>query len=290
MMIQFAGMIRRPLPFARLLAISGMLAIAVPTMLTVARVHWTSQEGTQGPIILATTAWLLWRLRTVLSSESAPPVGMAWVMALVPLVLVHAFSRIYSILPIETASTYLIGLVAATAYFGLSIVRRFWFPFLYPAFLIVPPVSFAAELTLPLKLWISAKCVGMLHALGYPVALSGATIQIGQYELLVRQACAGLGSLVTLCAVGLFYVHLRREADLRSSVVLLVAIVPVAIAANAVRVAMLVLLTWYFGNGVGQGVAHEAAGLLMFCVAMALMFGISSALDALASDRDPRNG
>lgn len=274
---------------ARTFALIGMVAIVLPTLLAIARNHWSSQEGSQGPIVLATGIWLFWRARDTLYREAAPLTGMAWAYAIVPLMAIYAFARVYRILPLESAITYLIGILIAVLYLGPALVRRFWFPFVYLAFLIVPPSILVSELTQPLRIWISAVVVDALHALGYPVAASGAIIQIGPYELLVRYACAGIGSLLTLCAVGLFYVHLRRDAGARFGSALLVAIVPVAVVANLVRVAIVILLTWYFGAVIGEGVAHEAAGLLMFGIAMLGMFAIDGALSALSGSRGHRH-
>lgn len=281
---------RLPLSSTRLFALLGMGVIAIPTLLRIARDHWGSQEGSQGPIILATGIWLFWRSRKVLLRESRPLAEAVWVLPVIPLVLIYAFARVYRILPLESAVVYLLTILIAVLYLGPALVRRFWFPFAYLAFLIVPPAILTAELTQPLKIAISAIAVKVLYALGYPVAASGAIIQIGPYELLVRYACAGLGSLLTLCAVGLFYVHLCRETGMRFGAALLVAIVPVAVLANLVRVLIIILLTWYFGAAVGEGVAHELAGLLMFCVAMLGMFAIHGALSALGGKDRQRDG
>jgi exosortase len=274
---------------ARLFLIAAMAAVAVPTIVSTARDHWASLEGAHGPLILATGAWLLWRVRAVLYREAAPLKSAAWPLALIPPALIYAFARVYRILPLETTMIYVMGVLTAVIYLGPALVRRYWFPFFYLAFLIVPPNTLTADLTLPLKISISAVSVNFLHALGYPVGLSGATIQIGQYELLVRDACAGLGSLLTLCAAGLFYVHLRRDAGVRFGVALLLAIVPIAILSNLVRVLIVVLLTWHFGSAVGQGVAHELAGLMMFCIAMLCMFATDGALSALGSRKQLRD-
>lgn len=278
----FAALVPRlRLPRARLFAVAGLAALAVPTIVTVAREHWSTPEGAQGPIVLATGGWLLWRVRDALRREAAPLQGWAWPLAVMPLALIYAFARAFGILSVETITVYLIGLLTALIHLGPALIGRFWFPFAYPALLTVPPANIIAELTQPLKIWISGASVDLLYALGYPVALAGATIQIAQYELLVQQACAGLSSMLTLCAIGLFYVHLRRNAGVTYGAALLLAIVPVAVLANLVRVLMLVLLTWYCGAAVAQGVAHDFAGLLMFFVGMLAMFAIDAALSAL---------
>jgi exosortase len=143
-----------------------------------------------------------------------------------------------------------------------------------------------AAVTQPIKIAISSWAVSLLHIIGYPVASSGVTIQIGQYQLLVAAACAGLNSIVTLTALCLFYVYLRHRSNMMAFVVVSLAAIPVAIISNFVRVLALVLITYHFGDAVAQGFVHDFAGLLMFSVALLTIFGI----DQLASPLFTRFG
>ncbi|TVV71967.1 exosortase [Sphingomonas solaris] len=277
-------------PPSRLFAVAGLACVILPTLAAAGQQHWSSPEGSQGPIILATGAWLLWRARATFARDAAPLRGWASLPVLAGPALLYAFGRAYGILSIETAMAYLLFVGAALVHLGPRLFRRFWFPLFYLAFLVVPPPTLVAEITQPLRLWISATSVDMFHALGYPVALSGATIQIAQYELEVRTACAGLNSMLTLGAIGLFYIHLRADAGIRYAALLVVAIVPVAILANFVRVSVLVLLAWYVGADAAQGLSHELAGLLMFSVAMLGLFVVDTVLNALGAGLRPRRG
>jgi exosortase len=116
--------------------------------------------------------------------------------------------------------------------------------------------------------------VSLLHGLGYPIASSGVTIQIAQYELLGAAACAGLNSLVTLGALCLFYVYLRHRSNPVAFALVCLAVIPVAMFSNFVRVLVLILVTYYFGEATAQGFVHEFAGLLMFAVALLTMFAV----------------
>jgi exosortase len=109
-------------------------------------------------------------------------------------------------------------------------------------------------------------------------------IQIGQYELLVKQACAGLGSLFTLMAIGFLLIHLTR-LSLPGSLVLTVAIIPIAIIANFVRVVILVLLNFYMGDAVAQSFAHDVAGIFTFALSAAGMLAFSLILERSWSAR-----
>jgi exosortase len=260
----------------------GLAALVVPTLISIARQHWSTEDGAHGPIILATGLWLIWRARAWLAQHALPIRGWLWAVPLLPLLLAYAFARAYNILSVETGVLYLMLVLVALGYWGWAAARHLWFPLFYFAFLIVPPGSIVAELTLPLKLWISQAAVELLYLFGYPVAQTGAALHIDQYELLVETACAGLGSLLTLSALGLLYVHLRWNSGLRRSVALMALVLPIAILANFIRVVVLVLLTYYFGNEVAQGVAHDAAGMLMFVIAMLGMLAADALLQRFA--------
>jgi exosortase/archaeosortase family protein len=101
---------------------------------------------------------------------------------------------------------------------------------------------------------------------------------VAQHQLLVEDACAGLNTLVSLIALCCFYIYAVRPAGLRGAAPLLLAVVPVALLANFMRVILLILITYYFDNEVAQGFIHQGAGLLMALVALAALMGVDVAL------------
>ncbi|WP_162302009.1 exosortase V [Croceibacterium ferulae] len=255
-----------------IVALLGLLAMAVPTMVSIAQDHWATEYGVHGPIILATGAWLIWRERKMISAERRELTSALWAVPVLIFGLVWLFARTFAILSVESLALYFVLLTATIVYLGPQVARKLWFPFLYLAFLIVPPGSLIDELTQPLKMWISAAAVDLLSIVGYPVANTGAIIQVGQYQLLVADACAGLMSLLSLTAIGLFYNYLNSGNDAKRAAVLLTAIIPMAVLANLIRVVALVLLTYHAGSQVAQGFMHDMAGLFTFSVALAGMF------------------
>ncbi len=133
--------------------------------------------------------------------------------------------------------------------------------------------------------------VNALYHLGMPIAQAGVTIQIGQYELLVADACSGLNSLISLSAISLFYVYLRHHAHPRYALVLVLAVLPIALLANMVRILFLVLLTYFAGEAIAQGFLHDFAGLTMFLVALIAIFSLDyllgKLLPGLSRNNDP---
>jgi exosortase len=252
----------------------GLAAIALPTMIQVARVSWSTEQGGHGPIVLATGIWLLWRELKVGNAEPRPGNLTIGLVLMAPLIAIFLLARITGVLEIEAFAMYGSVITAAYLLVGRAVLRTIWFPLVYLAFTLPPPDSVVAAVTQPIKIAISTWVVSFLDLVGYPVASSGVTIQIGQYQLLVAAACAGLNSIVTLGALCLFYVYLRHRSNFTAFVVMSLAAIPVAIISNFVRVLVLVLVTYHFGDAAAQGFIHDFAGLLMFAVALLTVFGI----------------
>jgi exosortase len=257
------------------------LAFAVPTLIGIAHASWATEQGGHGPMVLAVAIWLIVRDRAAVQALARPGSATITALLLVPLLIVYVFARITSIIEIEALAMYGALLVVAYGFVGLSAMIRLWFPLLFLLFAVPPPDTLYALLTQPLKIAISDWSVDLLYALGYPVASSGVILQIGQYQLLVAAACSGVNSLLSLTALGLFYSYIRHGSHPVQMSILVLFTVPIAIAVNLVRVLMLMLITYYFGEAAGQGWFHEFAGLSMFVVALAMVYAVDETVGAI---------
>jgi exosortase len=258
--------------------IGGLIAV-IPTLLSVAKESWSTEQGAHGPIVLATGLWLYWR-----RWPAARPYRMAGdtrIAALAALICapIYIVSRIINIIELEGFFMYALLLSGTYWLIGWPALKKLWFPIVYMLFVFPPPDTVVAMITQPLKIGISQVAIDLLHACGYPIAGSGVTINIGQYQLLIAAACAGLNSLISLSAIGLFYIYVRHNANWRYAVLLMFAIVPVAVVANFIRVIVLILITYHMGDAAAQGFLHNFSGITMFLFSVLGIFGV----DALAS-------
>lgn len=254
--------------------VAGILSVLIPTMIYVATKSWTTEQGAHGPIVLAAGLWLLWR-EWVVARPYAQPAPPKWVMLFfLPVIALYFVARVSQIVELEGILMYATLMVVLYSFVGKTAMKIMWFPLLYLLFIFPPPETFVAVTTNPLKILLSEWATNSLHVLGYPIGHSGVTIQIGQYSLLVADACSGLNSLISLTAIGLFYVYLRHHANIRYALLLLLVIVPVAVFANLVRIQVLILLTYYGGESVAQGFLHDFAGMTTFFTALVTIFAV----------------
>ncbi len=262
----------------------GLLALYVPTIVDLARNIWTTEEQSQGPIVLAICVWLSWRVWAKIDdpSTSAPAPLAGWLLIAVGL-LVYVFGRSQRILSAQTLSVIFVLP-------GLVLLMRGWrqltaaaFPLFFMIFLIPLPATMVDAITQPLKLAVSSVATMVLWAFGYPIARSGVILQIGQYQLLVADACAGLHTLFSLEAMGLLYLNVVRHTSLLRNVTLAVLIVPISFTANVIRVMVLALITYHLGDEAGQGFLHGFAGLVLFMTALVFIIATDSGLRWIAA-------
>lgn len=261
-----------------LLLTGGWLVMFVPAYHGLANTIWAGDEQGHGPIILAVSLWLLYAKRQALAELPRQPATLAAVALLLLGIASYALGRSQVIWTLEIGAQIIVLVALLLLFFGAGALRVAWFPLFFLIFMIPWPGDWVAVVTAPLKAAVSSVAADLLHMMGYPVGRSGVILTVGPYQLLVADACAGLNSMFTLEALGLLYMNLMRYTSMARNVTLAVLIIPIAFVANIVRVMILVLVTYHFGDEAGQGFVHDFAGLVLFLVALILIFAVDSLL------------
>ena len=260
----------------------GLLVLYVPTFYDLANGLWTSEEQAHGPIILTLSLWLIYRQwpRMMEKSEGRPTSNMGWIVAVIALVL-YIIGRSQQILIFEIGS--FIWMLAAILLIkrGSSALKALWFPLFFLLFMIPLSGAIVSALTMPMKMAVSYVAEHILFWADYPIARNGVILQIGSYQLLVADACAGLQTLLTLEALGLFYLNLIHHTSVLRNVTLAILIVPISFTANVIRVIVLTLITYHYGDAAGQGFLHGFAGMVLFTSALILILSVDTLLQFL---------
>lgn len=254
----------------------GLLTLAlallyVPSYMDLYRIVWSTDEQGHGPIIFAVSVWLFFRHRHAVAALAVKPVPVwGWSILLVSL-LVYALGYSQTFLMLEVGSQVGVLMAMVLLCWGRAALRVVWFPLFFLVFMTPLPEALVAVVTGPLKSAVSVVAAEILYFAGYPVSRVGVILNVGQYQLLVADACAGLNSMFTLEALGLLYMNLMQYKSVARNVTLAVLVVPIAFGANVVRVMILVLVTYHFGDAAGQGFIHGFAGMVLFMVGLILV-------------------
>jgi len=266
-------------------AILGMLVLYLPTLYTLFTGIWSTESYAHGPIILALSIWLLtrqWPEMTAAATGVRHPAG--WPLFAFGLLL-YVIGRSQDVLMFEMASFIVVLASQLLIWYGGVALRVQWFPFFFLLFMIPLPGVIVDTVTMPMKMAVSYATEHLLYWVGYPIARTGVILQIGQYQLMVADACAGLQTLLTLESLGLFYLNVVRHTSPVRNVVLALLIIPISFTANVIRVIALTLITYYFGDAAGQGFLHGFAGMVLFVSALCLIICVDSVLQYLVKQR-----
>ncbi|WP_426208220.1 exosortase B [Massilia sp. TWP1-3-3] len=262
------------------LALALVLALMyIPSLYRMFTGPWGTEEQAHGPIILGIALWLIYRNWNAMlaASEGAPGSWLGWPALLLGCGL-YFLGRSQDIALFEIGSLLanLAGLLLLAR--GGAALRVQWFALFFMLFMLPLPGSLVDMLTLPMKTAVSYLVDKLLYWAGYPISRTGVILQIGQYQLLVADACAGLHTLFTLEALGLLYLNVVRHQSLARNVLLAILIVPISFASNVIRVLVLTLVTYHLGDAAGQGFLHGFAGMVLFVSALVLIIAADSLL------------
>ncbi|MCB1907684.1 MAG: exosortase B [Rhodocyclaceae bacterium] len=255
----------------------------VPSLVDLFQTLWATDQNAHGPIVLAVSLWFLWfRAKQVreerLPARPAPVVGWATTLLGVAAFVIGRSQGVY-LLEVGSLVPVLVGMTLL--FFGARILRRMWFAYFFMCFMVPLPGSIVDVLTQPMKIAVSWGAQHLLDVLGYPVGRSGVVLTVGQYQLLVADACAGLNSLFTLEALGLLYMNVMRHESAARNAVLALLIVPISFCANLLRVVVLALITYHLGDAAGQGFLHGFSGMVLFITALLLIMAVDGVLSRM---------
>ena len=266
----------------------GVLALLLPSAAHLWKTLWDEEAYAHGPIVLGILAWVVYKIRppSIGSTTVASQViGFALLLAGLGMYVVGRSQN----LPVVDLTAFLPILFGAVLMLGgKAALRTYWFPLLFMVFLIPLPGFLLDMMTLPLKEKVSVLAESLLYQAGLPIGRTGVMLTIGQYQLMVADACSGLNSMFSLSAMGILYLYLMGHSSPARNIILVLLILPIAFLANLIRVIFLILLTYYFGDEAGQGFLHGFAGMFLFVIGLTLLFGIDNLLGKIGFFADKK--
>jgi exosortase len=156
-------------------------------------------------------------------------------------------------------------------FFGKGMLRELRFPLLVLLLAIPFPEIIFNKITFPLQLLASRIASDILPMLGVPTLQQGNVIQLPIMKLEVAEACSGIRSLMSLFTLAIFYGYFLERTTTRR-VILALASIPIAVAANVVRIVGTGLCVEYWDPDKALGFFHEFSGWVMFLVSLCCLY------------------
>lgn len=245
-----------------------MAVLYAPVFHLLYKEKWDMVDYGHAPFILPLALFIAWTKRkTLVEIAKKSPAGfyLPGFLLILFSAFIFNFGWRWDYMLIQTISLIpmLIGLL--TFLYGPAIFRPLLFPIAYLLLLVPPPLGILDAITLPMRHFASVAAEIVLRTLQYPVTREGLLLHLGGHEIFLGAPCSGFRSLITMLSLGLIYVYFNK-GNFKKNLVLILAIVPLAIFGNVVRVLIITFLTYYFGSEVGQGFLHEFSGMVVFVI------------------------
>src|SRR4051794_1599975 len=262
---------RRDLMIAMALS-AAVLALYSGVLAGLTRQWATDDNYSHGFFVLPLALFFTWERRAALRAAVGRPSLAGLVLIAASLVLLLA-GRLGAELFLTRVS--LIGVLAGTVLYvwGREHLRILAFPIAFLALMVPLPAILFNKIALPLQLLASRVGETAIAAAGIPVVREGNVLQLPTRDLEVAEACSGIRSLVSLLMLGIVLGYFT-EKRIGPRVIVALAAVPIAIAANAARVAGTGLASELVSPAAAEGFFHAFSGWLMFVVAFAGLLSV----------------
>jgi len=231
---------------------------------------WQITDFSHGFLVPIFSGYLIWvKRKTLLRTPIAP----AWSgIGLVLLGLLTLLLGIYGAELFLSRISLLFLLAGLVLWFGgWGFLKELRFPLLVLLLAIPIPAIILNQITVPLQLLASKLASGLLPLFGVPVLREGNVIVLPSMKLEVAEACSGIRSLISLITLAVFCGYFVEKSSLRR-LALVVASIPIAIMANAVRIFGTGLCVQYWDPDKAEGFFHEFSGWVIFLVSLGCLF------------------
>ncbi len=244
----------------------ALLALYAGTLSSLVR-HWASDDDfSHGFFVIPLAAYFLWERRDAFRSAPIQPSVVGLVVILGSL-LVFIAGRFGAELFLTRVS--LIGVLAGTVLFlgGWRHLRVALFPIAFLLLMIPLPAIIFNQITFPLQGVAAQAGEAVIATAGVPVLREGNILHVPGRALEVAEACSGIRSLMSLIMLAIVLGYFT-ERGTGARVLIALAAIPIAIVANAMRVAGTGLAAYWVSPKAADGFFHSFSGWMVFIVAL----------------------
>ena len=233
---------------------------------------WRDPDFSHGFVVPLISAYLVWQRRQTVERLPLKPSwwGLVVIVAAICILLLGILGAELFL----SRSSFIFLLAGMVIFFlGWAQFCALIFPWAL-LFLMVPiPAILMNQITLPLQFLASHLGAGLLVLAGVPVLREGNVIHLPTISLEVAEACSGIRSLVSLITLAVVYSYLLEQNNV-IRVLLVSSALPIAIAANGLRIMGTGLAGNYWSPDKAEGFFHEFSGWVIFVLSLLMLLGL----------------
>lgn len=261
-----------------------LAVFSIPALVVLSGQAWQTEAGSLTPLVLCVGAWSIYQQARMNAELARPGNFVLWIVVMLAVTPVYAIASLIEMAPVMAFCVWLGGVVTFQVLLGAELTRKCAVPLLLLGLITPVPYSLSLSMNVALRDWLSDTAVAVGASVGMETAQESGTIIVEQYVLAVENACAGVNSTLSLIAIGLLFAHWVSGASTRRALTIALLAVPIALAANLLRVLALMGVVSAWGAGLVDTVLHPLSGVLSFGFALALLLAVSWALNRLYRD------
>ena len=242
---------------------------------------WIDENYSHGLLIPLISGYVIWANRDRLLAAPRRPrvwLGGGLMLLAVGMLLAGTVGAEFYI----SRVSFIIALASLVIYFlGWTHLRLLLFPIGIFLLAIPIPTIIFNQIAFPLQLIASDYATRAINLLGIPALREGNVIELARMKLQVVEACSGIRSLMALTTLAVTYAYFAESRWWRR-VVLVLSVIPIAIIANAARVAGTGVMAHYWGVEAAEGFMHGFSGWLVFIAAFLMLLALARLLSGAA--------
>lgn len=245
---------------------------------------WNIPDFSHGFIVPFFSAFVIWRDRARLAAIPRKPIwtGLLFVVLGMAVLVVGVLG---AELFLSRISGLLLIIGLTLSFWGRRRLQALAFPLAFLLFAIPIPQIIFNQITFPLQLLSSQLAAAALPLLQVPVFREGNVIHLPQMSLEVAEACSGIRSLLSLGTLAVIFGFIV-EKSISKRVVLAMASVPIAVAANAARIIITGLCVQYWDPDMALGFFHEFSGWAVFLFSVSMLYATHKLLSLTGGGKD----
>lgn len=251
------------------------ISIALPPMLDLLKNTKTTEYYSHIPLVPAVSLYLIFRRRKEMfrGEASFHPAGISMILGGTALYVTSLLVRtgLNDQASISTLAALLLWWGAYLTLFGRNASKKAFFPFAFLLFAVPIPVFLIESVIGFLVVGSTVMTRLMFAVIGVPLVQEGAVFLLPGFDIEVAKECSGIRSSLALFITTVLAGHIFLR-EFWKKAVLALAVFPVALFKNAVRIVTIYMLSYFIDMRIIEGgYLHRSGGFIFFGLGLVVL-------------------